>query len=314
MARNTDIQEMLFPVGEQRIFLQGQKKPVPGFKAIVGDIRKNFTKVFSIVSDDYKLVSNKDALQFAEDIHLKLFPDAKADSFEIFNIIAPDTKSFCQIDIIDKNYTLNIWKKEVYVPFVRIHNSYNKSRSLKFEIGFCRKLCDNGVIFEKSTTQLKFSHTTKDIKKQDLKHVDVSNLKRLETEFIQKTKRSLEIPLPVKYFVPLAAKVLGRQFNLSETNPLKLAANKAKMSEFVLLIKGHTAKYATGQEFGETAYAFFNVLTDYVSNNSKLHAGSINGLQTKCGMWLNQAGALVVNQQFDWDREIKDYKYLLNQQ
>jgi len=37
---------------------------------------------------------------------------------------------------------------------------------------------------------------------------------------------------------------------------------------------------------GETAYAFFNVITDYVSNNDKLQAGAINGLQANCGNWL----------------------------
>lgn len=312
MARNTDIGKILFPVHEERVYLAGQSKPVPRFKAIIGTTSKGVKKTFSVVSDEYKLITNQEALQMAKDIHLKLFSGAKADSFEVFNIIAPDTKSFCQIDIIDKNYTLNILKQEVYVPFVRIHNSYNKSRSLKFDIGFCRKLCDNGVIFEKNTVMLRFAHTKQQLNNKDLIKVNVDHLKKLETEFKNLIEKSTEIPLPVEYFVPLAAKVLGRNFNLSEKNPNKLEVNVSKMNDFVQLIQTHSKKYIGGENFGQTAYAFFNVLTDYVSNNNALPAGSINGLQTKCGMWINQVGNLVQKPGFSWEQEIKEYTYLLN--
>ncbi len=312
MARNTNVNDILFPVEEQRVYLQGHSKPIPGFKAIIGKTGKAVKKTFSIVSDEYKLITNQDALQMAKDIHLKLFPEANAESFEIFNIIVPDTKSFCQIDIIDKNYKLNIGEQEVYVPFVRIHNSYNKSRSLKFDIGFCRRLCDNGVIFEKSSVMLKFAHTKQQLNNKDLIKVNVDHLQKLATEFKKLTEKSNEIPLPAKYFVPLAAKILGRNFNLSEKNPNKLSANISKMNDFVQLIENHTKKYTVQENFGETAYAFFNVITDYVSNNDQLPAGSINGLQTRCGMWINQIGDLELKPGFNWDEEIKDYTYLLN--
>lgn len=312
MPRNTNVDEILFPVEEQRVFLQGYSHPIPGFKAIIGNLGKGIKKIFSIVSDDYKLVKNNEAIQIGKDIHLNLFPKASSDSFEIFNIIVPDSKSFCQIDIVDKNYTLNIWKKEIYIPFIRIHNSYNKSRSLKFEIGFCRKLCDNGVIFEQNTVMLKYAHTKKSIKDKDLIKVDVTHLKNLENLFIQKTKTSLETNLPNKYFVPLAAKVLDRKFNLKEKNSTKLNETKKKLEDFKSQINNYATFYCAKDNFGETAYAFFNVITDYASNNSQVNANSINGLQTKCGSWINQIDDLILKHGFNWDDEIKEYNYLLN--
>ena len=150
------------------------------------------------------------------------------------------------------------------------------------------------------------------IKSKDLIKVNVSHLKDLETAFIERTKKSLEIPVPLKFFVPLAAKVLGRNFNKSEKDPTKLAASKIKIKDFSNIINSHATKYIATNSFGETAYAFFNVLTDYVSNNPELPAGSINGLQTKCGIWINQIGELVLKPGFDWDEEIKDFTYLLN--
>ncbi len=46
--------------------------------------------------------------------------------------------------------------------------------------------------------------------------VNVSHLLKYQEDFINKTKKSVQIELPRKYFLPLAAKVLNRNFNLSE--------------------------------------------------------------------------------------------------
>jgi hypothetical protein len=76
------------------------------------------------------------------------------------------------------------------------------------------------VIFEQNTVKLTFVHTKMAIKDQDLSKVNVAHLKKLEADFIQKTKHSLDTPLPSEFFVPLAAKVLGRNFNLAEKEVL----------------------------------------------------------------------------------------------
>lgn len=311
MARNTNIEEILFPVMLKPVFLNGHKNPVPGFKAITGKNGGDGDPIFSIVSDGYKLITNKEALEMGKELHRKLFPSANADNFEIFNIIAPHTKSFCHIDIIEKNYTLNIWKQEVYVPFVRIHNSYNKSRSLQFDIGFCRKLCTNGVIFEQQTVTLKFAHTKHSLKSDWLENINVEHLRKLEKDFIDKTKVSLDIKLPREYFLPLAAKILNRNFNLKEKDPKKLDIIFDKLTVFAKSIEEYTDRYIAKENFGETAYAFFNVITDYASNTSQLQASAVSGLQTRCGMWINELGELVKRKDFSWGKEIEGYQDLI---
>ncbi|MBK8711372.1 MAG: DUF932 domain-containing protein [Niastella sp.] len=311
MARNTNIDEQLFPVWQQPVYLEKQPKPIPGFKAIAGNPNGSLQTVFSIVSDNYQLVSNKEALEMGKQIHAKLFPNAQENSFEIFNVIAPASKSFCHIDIIDKNYTLNIWQQEVYVPFVRIHNSYNRSRSLQFDIGFCRKLCDNGMIFEQQAVKLKFAHTKQSISLEGLDKINVEHLKKLEQDFISKTSKSTKIQLPKKYFVPLAAKTLNRTFNIHEKDSVKKKIVAEKIELFTNSIDQYSDRYINKDQMGETAYAFYNVITDFASNNDKLQASAKNGLQTKCGMWINQVGELVEKQGFKWEEEIKDFEYLL---
>ena len=312
MSRNTNISEILFPVECKPVYLENQRNPIHGFKAITAAIPDKGEVTFSVVSNNYELISNADALEMGKTIHKKLFPDATSNSFEIFNIISPDTKSFCQIDIIDKNYALNIWEKEVYLPFIRIQNSYNRTRILKFDIGFCRKLCDNGVIFEQGTVSVNFRHTKTSFKGMDINKIDVSHLKNLEEDFIKKANKSTKIKIPGKYFSPLAAKVLNRNFNLKEKNKQKRQLILEKLNEFILQIELYSDRYINTENMGETAYAFFNVITDYASNNDKLQANAINGLQSSCGNWLNLIESKVSEPKFSWEKEIVDYNYLID--
>lgn len=311
MARNTNISEILFPVECKPVYLENQRNPIHGFKAITGITPERGEVTFSVVSNNYELISNADALEMGKTIHKKLFPDATSNSFEIFNIISPDTKSFCQIDIIDKNYALNIWEKEVYLPFIRIQNSYNRTRILKFDIGFCRKLCDNGVVFEQGTVSVNFRHTKTSFKGMDINNIDVSHLKRLEEDFIKKAKTSTKIELPRKYFIPLAAKVLNRNFNLDEKNEQKRQLILEKLNDFILQIELYSDRYIHTENMGETAYTFFNVITDYASNNDKLPANAINGLQANCGNWLNLIQTEIIKPTFSWENEVTKHKDLI---
>ncbi len=312
MARNTNIDDLLFPISQHPIYLEMGKKRISGFKAVVRDYGTTSEATLSVVSDNYKLITNHEALEMGKEIHQRLFPNATTDSFEVFNIIAPKTMSYCHIDIIDKNYTINIWKKDTYVPFVRIQNSYNRSRILKFDIGFCRKLCDNGVIFEKGVVSVQLSHSKQTFSGLDLKNIDVSRLNKFVEDFKKIANKSTDIKLPRKYFLPLAAKVLNRNFNLKEKDARSNAIIQEKLNEFILNIEKYTGKYIHTQNMGETAYAFFNVITDYASNTDTIQAGAINGLQAKCGEWLNMIAVENSKPNFSWKEQINGYNELLD--
>ena len=42
---------------------------------------------------------------------------------------------------------------------MRIINSYNKTACLKYQFGFCRWICQNGMIFESKSVDFVFTHT-----------------------------------------------------------------------------------------------------------------------------------------------------------
>lgn len=203
-------------------------------------------------------------------------------------------------------------KAETYLPFVRIQNSYNRSRILKFDIGFCRKLSDNGVIFEKGVVSVQLSHSKQTFSGLDLKHIDVSQLNKFVDDFKKITNTSTDIELPRKYFLPLAAKVLNRNFKYKEKDEKANAIIQEKLIEFISNIENYTDKYIRQEEMGETAYSFFNVITDYVSNTDTLQAGAINGLQAKCGQWLNMITVENSKPNFSWKEQINGYNELLD--
>ncbi|MEI6554237.1 MAG: DUF932 domain-containing protein [Paludibacter sp.] len=310
MARNTNINKILFPVECKPIYLENQNNPIHGFKAVTGKFDNNSEVIFSIVSDNYQLITNKEAYEMGKEIHGRLFPNATSDSFEVFNVITPKTNGSCHIDIIDKNYKLNLWAQEVYVPFVRIQNSYNRTLPLKFQIGFCRKLCNNGAIFEKNLVSISIAHTKQLYRNTDFLNVNVNHLKKFENDFIKKTKRSNEIEIARKYFLPLAAKVLNQNFNLAEKDEKKRILIEQKLNEFTFVIENYTDKYIQIEQMGESAYAFFNVITDYASNVEHLQVRSTNEMQVRCGTWLNLIGEQVSNPKFSWEEEVEDYNYL----
>ncbi len=308
MERNTNIESLLFPVVQESVYLKGQSKPIVGLKAIKG-IHDGESRVFSVVSDNYRLVTNQEALEWGKIIHRSLFPNASADSFEVFKIIAPNTRSYCHIDIIDKHYTLNIWKQELYVPFIRIHNSYNRSLALKFDIGFCRKLCNNGVIFEKKTVRLKFSHTRNELRPEGLDKINLSHLRKLEEEFIERTKKATEIKVPAMYYPALVASIFKKQFRIHHGSEMVRAQEQKKVDDFKTKVNELATSYQPA--FGETAYTLFNVLTDFATNNKDNKIVAINGMQRNSGKWLNMLEGWTPNNS-PIPKLLEGYAFLVN--
>ena len=102
---------------------------------------------FAVVTDDYELVTNKAAYDMAAEVMKKVFHTTQIGDMECLNITMPKTRSFCHIDLIHKTADFSPWEKDKWTAFLRISNSYNRTRLLRFELGFCRWICLNGIIF-----------------------------------------------------------------------------------------------------------------------------------------------------------------------
>lgn len=316
MARNTNVKDALFPVGFADVFIDGitdgesfqpVKIPVDKYQAI---INQDNGDVICVVTKDYKLITNEQALDLGKECYKRIFNIGDTKDFEVFNVITSSTKTICYIDVIQKGYEVNIWKKEVYLPYIRITNSYNKTRALSFALGFCRKLCDNGVIFEKEAIKFTFYHTKQIIKENIKFEILPDKLEKLKRKFIEYSNKLSACPVPDEKAIPLMCKVLGIKFNL-EKQGKEFEKEKKRRDEFKARADSLLKNYY-GQS-GANVYAVFNACTDYATHSK---SGNVNffadGIKKKIGNWVESFSEERKKDDFSLENYIGEYGKYLN--
>lgn len=291
MPRLTQLDDVLFPVEVRPVFAganggAGKLLSVPDKKAIV-DIKRH--RVLGIVSRDYRLVSNEEALDWACRCCRAVFPETKDTEWEVKEADAPATAGHCFIDLVHNSTALNFdfvpaqARPEVFGPFIRVTNSYNGLRALAFDIGFFRKVCKNGLILPDTIIRFKFTHMRRDIEtiSFDVSHERLAKLKASFGSYLH-ALRACDVPSD--QFVAFARAVL------SIRDPKKIEPNSREAADWKSLTTYLTAmceQYA--RELGENAYAVLNVVTDFASKPpaSRYIQRERHSLQRLAGTWLN---------------------------
>ena len=83
-----------------------------------------------------------------------------ATRLKLFNVTMLATRSWVHIDLTAEGLEFAPREKDTWVPFLRVTNSYNRSRALGFTVGVCRWICTNGMIFGERSFKLKVAHAT----------------------------------------------------------------------------------------------------------------------------------------------------------
>ncbi|MGJ8653043.1 MAG: DUF932 domain-containing protein [Opitutaceae bacterium] len=290
MARNTNLETILFPVNLDPIHLgenEGVKrKKIPRYRAVVRkdrNDRNDRNEVLSIVSLQYELLLNSKAIEMGKAAFNSLFPDTAPENFKIYDIKTTRSGSACAIDLIDPAWRTDVWEQETWLPFLRVSNSYNRSRALTFDFGFVRKLCENGMIFNKKTVRAKYTHTRGNLDIDFASNPEFRGLKSLEQEFIAHLRFLNEIEVKKAQLPATALYFLDLNFNLS-SNDLPRKKREAKrfthVSKELLRLTG---EYHTDQ--ASNLYTALNIATDFASHSARL-AGNFatpTSLQDKVG-------------------------------
>lgn len=120
-AEHFEFNEAFFPVEEQPIYcdVRGRHRVIPGYKAIIDEERGN---TLSVVSDKYNLVYNADAYKMADYVIKVIFEGKTLQDFDCYNILMPQTRGHCRMDLILPNNFNHLFgkKNESWTPFVRI--------------------------------------------------------------------------------------------------------------------------------------------------------------------------------------------------
>ena len=269
-------------VRQPDLFQQTKTLQIPGFKAVK---RCEDGKVYAVVRDSYHLITNADAWELGKDCFAQVFGKKNADTMEFFNLRMPESGSFCHIDFFaqDENVYLDGEtknKREEWRVFLRISNSYNRTSALKFDIGFCRWICTNGMIFGNNSIEFKYrhdrssEHIAADFK---LKYEAMSVVKQIFQRQIGQLKRH---ELAEQEFMPEISKALSFK---PPRNEKEEKQTKDRYAYLQVLIDAYR------NENGSNAYALLNVLTDYASR--PMHAmtpfeGNADTLERRVGTWM----------------------------
>ena len=267
-SKTHSIQEILYDVKLQEVYSNfrfsstSNNLPVgtSNYKAVVN---QSSGQIISIVSKNYQLISNKNAIEMGKQIFTQLYPSVNANDLIPYKVVAPNSKASAHIDLIHKDVNFNVWEQETWLPFLRTTNSYNRSVALSFEIGFVRKLCSNGVLFNKQSIKLKYLHNKGNRVDAISAAKQIKATSDLFTDQCQRLKAYL---LPQELMFALVCQILNINLELpKEYNQIKKKINS--LQNLIELTKILTTRYTN--EFGSNAYAAFNVVTDLVSHQDQ---------------------------------------------
>lgn len=284
------LKDPFFPVERQPIFLKGEKSPfrkVDGYKAIVD---KTTGCTLSVVSSKYRLILNEEAYEWADHVIKGIFTGKTLKDFEFFNILMPKSKASCKIDLIIPNqfYFLFDNSNESFIPFLRITNSYNRTKPLKYEIGFCRWICKNGTIFGQRGVSFAMSHS-EPINLNEIQRLtemgrnQIGDIGALWKVFESKMNILRQIELPITTVLPIYCKAYGIHVKKTDISDTLKTIYSSRVKQI------RTAGKEYFKELGNNAYAMMNVLSDYASfpEWTQNPANYVDGYQRKVGKWVD---------------------------
>lgn len=283
--KEEELEELFFPVSKVRVRGADTGHTFGGRQwAVVSDDRK---EIFSIVSDDYGLVSNREAYELGRQAFAFVFGGDAETRLQLFKATMPDTRSWAHMDLtaegLDFAPTDN--DDDSWLPFLRVTNSYNRSHALGFTVGICRSICCNGMIFGEQSLGLKVPHSARGVdlecvvtEKFAHRHFDVA-------EHQDKLKRLTRLSVPSERFLAGMLEILDLK------PPAERPRNAKRLAAWADLggrLRSLGEKYL--EELGATAYALVNAASEYAGNAKAplMTAGRVGALQFRCGRWVDR--------------------------
>lgn len=310
VSREFSVQDLLFAVEEVPVEAVARRNgterriTLPGKKAL---LHAATGAVLGVVSRQYRVVTNQEAVGIAQDVCAQAFPGIAPMEWEPTRAAAPRTLSYSFIDLTHRTHVLNYMDvggsaSDPFTPFLRVTNSFNGARALRFDIGFLRQHCSNGMIFEEEVATVTAAHNKEALQKMklEIKTVSLDQLWRDFSDFIASV-RSVSMSGP-QSDMALNAVLRVPQCNEGDTSARRTAV--ATLHEDIGVRLGNYR-----QALGENAYAVFNALTDIAARppENPYFQKDRDTLEKRAGRWLKhlaqeqKSGTLNIDQfTADW--------------
>ena len=309
MARITKIDDLkiddlMFPVELRPVYYmdKGAQQKIPNRQVVVnGESGKHL----GVVSNSYQLVSNKQALDMGEKYCADLFGTDEVDNIEVFRVFAPSTGSYCHIDLVHRSYAMDLWDKQaesdIYIPYLRVTNSYNRSRALRFDIGVCRKVCLNGTIFDPETVTSAYRHIKREFTDAIPSVFSNGKIKQLSEAFRFYTTKLRNYHIPRAQ----ALEIIRVLFRIKDENEIDFESETESREQYDSLLgilDCRLEKYI--DQLGDNSYALFNAITDIASHaieRNRYLRHDMHRMQRLAGDWIFSFQREIESPAFDID-------------
>lgn len=307
MKHQTSVHDLLFDVDQVPIEAvlgsngSTRRISIPGKKALVN---QRTGLVLGVVSRDYRVVTNHEAVNLAREVCDKAFPGLSSVEWEAKRAAAPSTLSYAFIDLMHRTHVLNYWDSEIklddpFTPFLRVTNSYNGARALRFDIGFMRKHCSNGVIFEEEVATIKASHSKEALAQLKIE-ITSRSLTQMWDEFSKFLTSVRRISMDPDQSDLALKSVLRLPDPKPDDKPARVEGLKALSADFSIRLESYR------RELGPNAYAVFNTLTDIAARppESTHFQKNRDAIEKRSGRWLKELASHNQVAGFDLNRWI----------
>jgi len=263
--------------GEGPRFVRGER-----FRAVVALDRE---EMLSAVTDAYLLITNEEAHEWALEIAKEVFHVQNGITMECLTVKMPNSRASCEIDLVRNIERGQSEINNNWCAFIHIENSYNKTKTLTYEVGFYNFRYNRKLIYPEYTVQVSETHvkTPLDFHANILEkaHEKFAKIGNIEELFYEKIKALKRIIIAQHDMIPLFCKFNGMKVrtDLSEYQ-------KDRMIKLYVYLNDIIDKCI--KEFGPNAFCMLNVMTDYATNYDdptvRLHSAS---RQLAVGKWVD---------------------------
>ncbi len=160
------LREACFPVTLKKVFVDDPGYLAKRYRAVTRANAKPNEQPFAIVTDKYKLISNQDAVDLGHEAFEYLFGSSLRKEIYVFNVVLAKHRGSFFADFttpelkfdVDVDVPKNGLDKHKHIFFLRVVNSYNRTQAVRMEVGICRCICRNGIIFGRQSIQIRTPH------------------------------------------------------------------------------------------------------------------------------------------------------------
>jgi len=145
------LRDACFPVTLKKVFVDDPGYLAKRYRAITRTNVERNEQPFAIVTDKYKLISNQNAVDLGHEAFEYLFGSSLRKKISVFNVVLAKRKGSFFADFTTSELNINVNVPNVgsdkHTFFLRVVNSYNRTQAVRMEVGICRWICRNGIIF-----------------------------------------------------------------------------------------------------------------------------------------------------------------------